>query len=312
MLRFSGRSGLLLFLFGVMFLSGCHKEQPYEAPPPDSRPSIRRAAPLQPSALVKAGESVKIDFVLTDNQQLEKWKVREIRRTNVRYENGEMVSDVAGDNVILEAPIEGTEYKPTYAYTVPAEIAKFTRIDLWAYVWDNKGNKDSTLFIVTADFERMDTLAQFFSILDYSVDTALYSQAVDDTQSAFNLIARDYAQPGNIPAMDVQEISTSANNFLKQLSSPNNGTVDSVFVVLTPAEFNYDSLTYSTMRQAFYGNVPSVITRPLQVGDIVILRLTVINVNYNSYHHFAALRIVSIDETNKFMTFEYKRSQNNN
>lgn len=298
----------LLLIILAALVGACHEKEPFENPPPDTKPAIRRIAPVQASALAKVGEKVDLSYILTDNQQLALVEVKEYKLKNVRYEGNIMIAETLAVNTILSNPVQGTEVKFDYPYTV-APVDSFTRIDLWLHVKDNLGNRDSSLFIVTVDFERYDELEEHFSILKYTMPVKLYSQAVTPAESAYNLIALQYPTPTNIVAKDIQEISETPDVFLRQLSSPNN-EMDSVFVVLRQDVFNYDTLSYSTMRQAFYANMPTQKTPVLQVGDIVILRMTIVNENYNNYHHFAALRIIDINLTENYITFEFKRSQN--
>jgi len=325
---------LLRSCLAALALAGawsCRESVPDDAPPPETPPVVRRLAPRDPSLLVRPGQQVVFHCFVGDNQQLAAWSVSALRLENFRYVDTTLANrdgstrdtvigraDTVGRELLLTQGLSGNSREVSYAYTVP-DWPVFTRIELWATVEDRAGLRDSTSLALVIDFERTDTLAEYFSILSYESDTlwAAYAdtaQNADTTRSAFNLIARRYPPALNAAAQDVAEASDSllGADFLPALRSPNNG-FDSVFVVLTPALFNYDQLTYATMRQAWETHLQRPRASGFAVGDVVILRLRLRHRSYRDYHHFAALRVAEInggpDSTAHWLRFDYKRSQ---
>ena len=312
-------------LAALVLAVACREDIPNDAPPPDTAPVIRRLAPRDPSLLVRPGQRITYSCFVGDGQQLARWQVAALRLENYRYRdttrNGRdtvvATADTLGRQVLFTQGVAGTSREVSYTYTVP-DWPVFTRIELWASVEDRGGQRDSTPLSLVIDFERTDTLAQFFSILSYRSDTlwAAYADSIpppDTLRSAFNLIARRYAPRGNDAAQDVAEASTRVRvPFAPVLRSPNNG-FDSVLVVLPPDRFNYDLLTYATLRQAWETHLQRPQATNLQVGDVVLLRLRLRHRSYRDYHHFAALRIAELhtgpDSTDHWLRFDYKRSQ---
>ncbi|MDW8333058.1 MAG: hypothetical protein RMM53_02460, partial [Bacteroidia bacterium] len=235
--------------------------------------------------------------------------------TNVRYYDDQIVvngqvrdtvliaGDLVGRTMLVDKNISGNSLRETLSYVVPNR-EPMTRIELLFRVEDNKGQKDSSLFVVTVDFERVDTLARYFSMLSYQNDT-IYNQLAGGNLGAFNLIARRRAT--NIAAQDIRETTQISGQFDQAFVSPNNYGA-AVMVVVREQEFNYNQATYSTMRQAFLARVPVARTPKLRPGDIVILRLTELNLKYQNWNHFAAIRIKEVKTT---ASDDYKRSQDN-
>ncbi len=308
----------------VLLATACREQVPDDAPPPDTPPVIRRLAPREPSLLVRPGQSLTFSCFVGDGQQLARWQVAALRLENYRYRDTTRqgrdtvvaTADTLGRQLLFEQSLSGTSREVSYTYTVP-EWPVFTRIELWASIEDRAGQRDSTPLSLIIDFERTDTLAQFFSMLSYRSDTlwAAYADTAqtDSLRSAFNLIARRHAPRGNTAAQDVAESSSRMQGpFVPVLRSPNNGA-DSVLVVLPADRFNYERLTYAILRQAWETHLQRTRVSGLQVGDVILLRLRLRHRTYRNYHHFAALRVAEIhtgtDSTDHWLRFDYKRSQ---
>lgn len=309
---------LLLCVLLLAAVVGCREDDPFELPPPDGAPAVRRVAPAVSSSLNSAGDVVSFSFSFSDNEQLARWTLLERRLTNLRYlDTTLVVSGVPRDTALLRADtvyagvaadetLSGNEVTKAFSYTVPVGDP-LMRVELLATVFDNKGASDSTLYVLTVDFERTDSLAQHFEILSYTGDT-LYNGLSAVGPNAFNLVAR--APASNVAARDIEETTTTVGAFSMALRSPNTAPND-VFVVVKPAEFNYDSLTYAILRQTFLSRIPSATTGQLQVGDVVILQMSLVHEGYNNWNHFAAIRIreiVAVGNNQDYIVFDYKRS----
>ncbi len=301
---------------------GCKDRERNELPPVDSAPTIRRISPPAPSQLALPGTPISLTFQLADNERLARFTVEEKTLTNVRYYDDQIVvngvtrdtvlltGDVLSQSLIVDKEISGNSVRESVKYVVP-NLPPMTRIELNFCVEDNKGQKDCSLFVVTVDFKRTDTLAQYFSMLSYRNDT-LYNRMAGGNLGAFNLIARQHAS--SLAAQDIRETTETSGEFDQSIVSPNN-QFGAVMVVVRENEFNYDQASYSTMRQAYLSRVKVQRTPKLRVGDIVLLQLTELNLKYNNWNHFAAIKVKEVVTTQfddfDYIVFDYKRSQDN-
>jgi hypothetical protein len=293
----------------------------------DRAPSIRRIAPQQPAALLLPNDGINLSYKVADNEELASVKLYETRLTNVRY--GQDGAVISADTVqgfrraeIFTKNLTGNQAIVDYLYTVPSSIQTFTRIEIFAQVFDTKGQSEVFgPFVISVDFARQDPLAEYFSILSYEGDTIYNNQSVSRA-SGFNLIGRRRTNPSNfnnVAAKDIQESTMTTGEFKRALISPNNG-VQNVFVVLKPNQFNFEQLTYATMLAAFQSNPQTQETAQLEVGDIVILRMALLHQTYQGAfrNHLAAIRIKDFGPIpgqgdpvgdDDFIRFDYKRSQ---
>jgi hypothetical protein len=290
---------ILLALAGLALLASACSPEKNDPLPINGKPEVRRLSPSQPSVLDTAGATVELSFVLADNEALASWRLVAIINNQV--------------TTLVEEDITGTDLRRNYSYTIPT-LPRLTQIRIRAYVTDNIGQIDSTDvlddLIISVDFIRDTT--QPYAILSYTNDT-LYNRLSIVPQQGFNLLLRRWVQTNNAAAMDIQETTAAVSldeAFEREFRSPNNaanGNTD-VFVVLSPAEFNYDQLTYTTMLEAWSANPKSATTGRLNEGDIVIMRL-------NLEPHLAAIRIKQINDNgaldfDDYIVFDYKRSEN--
>ncbi len=277
---------LWLLIFSSLFIFSCKKETTKdELPPVDKRPSIVRTAPSTSTSNLLEGETVNLSYQLSDNELLKSIKI--IERIN------------DNDRVLLEEDITGTILKKDFAYTVPQGLNDLTVIKIIAFVYDNKMQFDSTVYIVTKDFVR-DTTEQY-SLLSYENDT-IYSKFSITGLSAFNCIARTNNVTNNT-AKDIEENSQISGNFLASWISPNTNP-NKNFVVLTTSQFNFEQARYSTIDQAFRANSPRLETGTLRVNDIVILKSRI------SPHYIVFKIKAVVDGLNDedYIVFDYKRS----
>jgi hypothetical protein len=310
----------------VALFSGCEKDEPALSVPSDKKPAIRRIDPQQSNVLAKPGSTVSARFIMADNEELKQWEVLAEVLTNFRTErlllpvNGRLVdttiyrADTARQVIHLE-DLVGNQADMVYEYRVPT-LPTFSRIDLKARVYDVKDQQDTSIIRITVDFARPDTFVDNFQILTYERrDTLFHGLSTEDIRIAYNLQGRSGATPINEGDKDIQEASqdTSTKFFEAAITSPNNSFDPAALVVLSSDVFNYERTTYQTMRQAFIANAPENVTPPLKEGDIVILRMSLRHRNFRNYHHFAAIRIMSVVRDNaeplkSYIVFQYKRS----
>jgi hypothetical protein len=212
--RMKIQSCFFMLLVSSLIIMSCKKESSKdELPPVDTRPSIVRTSPSISSANVLEGESIDLSYQLADNQWLKTFKI--IERIN------------DNDRVLLEEEITGTFIKKDFTYTVPQGLNDLTVIKLIAFVYDNKMQFDSTVFVVTKDFIRDTT--ELYNLLSYQNDT-IYSNLSITGKNAFNCIARTNVVNNNT-AKDIQENSQVSGNFLASWISPNTNP-NKNFVVL--------------------------------------------------------------------------------
>ncbi len=279
-------NSLWVLIFSSLFIFSCKKETTKdEMPPVDKRPSIVRTAPSTSSSNILEGESVNLSYQLADNELLKSIKI--IERIN------------DNDRVLLEEDITGTILKKDFSYTVPQGLNDLTVIKIIAFVYDNKMQFDSTVYIVTKDFVR-DTTEQY-SLLSYENDT-IYSNLSITGLNAFNCIARTNNVTNNT-AKDIQENSQVSGNFLASWVSPNTNP-NKNFVVLTTSQFNFEQARYSTIDQAFRANTPRLETGSLRVNDIVILKSRITP----HYIVFKIKAVVDGPNDEDYIVFDYKRS----
>lgn len=284
--RMKIQSCFFMLLVSSLIIMSCKKESSKdELPPVDTRPSIVRTSPSISSANVLEGESIDLSYQLADNQWLKTFKI--IERIN------------DNDRVLLEEEITGTFIKKDFTYTVPQGLNNLTIIKLIAFVYDNKMQFDSTVFVVTKDFIRDTT--ELYNLLSYQNDT-IYSNLSITGKNAFNCIARTNVVNNNT-AKDIQENSQVSGNFLASWISPNTNP-NKNFVVLNTSQFNFEQAKYSTIDQAFRSNTPKLETGTLRPNDIVILKSRI------SPHYivFKINAVVDGPGDEDYITFDYKRS----
>jgi hypothetical protein len=238
---------------------------------------------------------------MADNERLRRFQLIELI--------GGVRTELVNDTLV------GREATKEFEYSISPFLSPLTEITLRALVTDASGFQDSTDFILTVDIPR-DT-ASTFPILTYLNDPQVNNNVVfsfqdDNNAAAYDLIQRRVVlESGSVAAKDIADTTQGGNAFTRGFVSPNNRSNNRprAFVVLSASQFNFNRLTYQSMDQAFNANVPRSFTGPLQVGDIVILKL-------NLQPHYAAIRITRVQDDGPgggldFITFDYKRSSDN-
>ncbi len=277
---------IILLTITLLFWASCKKESAKdELPPTDKRPTIVRTAPSTSSSNLIEGESVNLSYQLADNELLKSFKIIE------RIDNN--------DRILLEEDITGTLLKKNFTYTVPQGLNNLTVIKIIAFVYDNKMQVDSAVYIVTKDFIRDTT--ELYTLLSYENDT-IYSNLSISGKNAFNCIARTNIVSNNT-AKDIQENTQISGNFLASWISPNTASTKN-FVVLTTAQFNFEQARYSTIDQAFRSNTPKLETGTLRPNDIVLLKSRI------SPHYivFKIKEVIDRPGDEDYIVFDYKRS----
>ena len=280
---------LLVSLSALLLWTGCNTDNP-PIIPDDSDPTVTLISPTRSYDLAYRGDDVSVTFRLDDNESLRSYWVQETW-TSV------LGTVYHKDHAVLLGPedVSGNHFALTVDYTVPITIVQdYTTITLDVYATDNKDKVAMSTFEISVLPEPGTT--SDFKIQEYEECDTIYSQ-LTGSNFYFSLINRSNVV--DIAAdRDLGEASTTG--FDAVLEAPNQGGVDSVFVVTNAGDFNYDELTWETTWQAFVtSNNIGMTTPPLSAGDIVILKM------FNA-PHFAVLRIKEIQSLGGLIIFQYK------
>jgi hypothetical protein len=292
--------GFLAFaLVAAMLFTGCdpEKDDVNTDPPVDSDPLVTLLSPVSGYALVKKGESISISFEIHDNELLTTWEATD-QYTSVSGVVYQPETRITGQY----AAISTQNQVRTIQYTVPdlPSVQVYSTIDIRAYATDNKGKRAIAKFRINV--LPNDSSATAYSIQEYTTSASLFTQSSGGNYT-FDLInftsGTNSSMP--VPNMYLREVSVAPNNDFV-FESPIWGATDSVLVTTNQSVFNYDDLTYETMWQAFVtSNRIGRLTDPLQLGDIVILKLP-------NLPHYAAIKVQGISPSTGEMTFVYKYS----
>ena len=255
-------------------------------------------------------EQVRLDYILADNEQLANW---ELRLRTYPFADEDLVGQ---DTILVSENISGTQVRKTFFYDVPDTFStgSITNLVFTAYTADNVGNGDTLDFILQVFTETTDTCQppNQYGMLNYTTNDTLFSPDAAMAAFSFNMLQRNYA--GSDAASDIRVVDTSTASFNPMLSSPNND-MEAVFAVYKPAVLNYDQLNWCKMHQSFITRTPMMMTPELAEGDIVVLRMDVIDQLTPTKPHYAAAKIIEINDAvgdeDDYIVFQYKRSENN-
>jgi len=283
-------SSVRLLVFGLLVaacIAAC--KQDVRLIVPENEPPIITLDTVISAFQGKLGEQITVPVRTADNEGLHLFRVV-ARRTDSKG------AILWKDSIIYELGLEGSGMNFNYTYTIPANHNIYDRVYFTLYALDLEGFWDSTFMNVTVVPERY-VPNKDYPIQTYT-DTILFrngkvGSGQPNAKSFFNFAGRMYA-----PNVNDQDIADTVRAKLTPptynpiLRSPNNGTRDSIFVVTNPTVFNYTAATYTTIWQAFYSAAkPARHTPPLNVGDIVIMRLKLANL---ADEMFAVLRVKDI------------------
>lgn len=285
------RRYITLFLISL-FLYQCKPEQKEDVLPQDQPPTIVRIEPSVSSITDTAGAKVNFVFKIADKEALASWKIKEI---------------APNDSLLYEEPLSGSqELTKYYTYTIP-NYDSLTQITIRAYVYDNKGQADSTDYKIVVDFVRNNP--ETFGILSYTNDT-IYNKQSSTQKSAFNCLLRTNIT-STTASRDFAETTDTPGQFDKKFTSPNNN-FQKVFAIYNVNTINWNELTYTLIDNSYKVAPTYDTTKTLNVGDILILKLRYKEPGYEAFNQYAVIKINQIyDDPNSdedYIVFDYKRT----
>lgn len=316
----SARRGRLFgpLLLLVLALAGCKQDPPLdELIPADGGPAITIVAPANTRFLRQAGQTVTVTFQLADNEALK------LFRAVPRIFDAK--DSLIGDALPLDFEVTGTNETFPFTLTVPA-LDPFFKIQYNCYVIDTKGAFASTNFWVSVVPDPSDP--PLYRTLSYTGDTIRNPASTQDYGFNFTSravlplspIAYGNTSPSQRLQMDIAlqtvPIAPSLTKTWEPfLISPNNNQLglDSVFVVVNSANFNYAAADYNTIYRAFFSDPLPQTQTPLlytlTTNDYIIVRLI-----KSPQPQFAVMRIVEVRDdlqggvfgNNDVLIFDYK------
>lgn len=238
-------------------------------PPKDKAPAITLVSPTNNNILGLAGTYAAFYFRLDDNEALKVFRV-----TGQIFNQKDSL--IGTEYLVQEdVAIQGKTSLQPLVMIIPATLLPGFKIRLSAYAIDTKGAYNKTIAWVNVVDDIPLNLSGSVPI-EYK-DYTIYSKlsATHNNQSYFSFVGIN--PPVNMNSVDVMETSSVAGTFSRILTT---GPIyaapaynPNVFVMTDAQHFNYDQLTYTTTYQAYYSNPqPKATTKPLEVGDIVIVR----------------------------------------
>lgn len=272
--------------------------------PADERPAIALISPSNNNILALAGDHAVASFRLSDNEALRVFRV-------IGQIYDEHDSLIGTEFIVQDEIIMGQKTVQDVNYLVPL-LPSYYKVRLTAYAIDTKGAYTSAVVWVNV----VPTLPAGppHPISNEYKSFRLYSKLSGGVNYRFQFSLGASNPPGqpnpNDPA-DIQEISATAGTFEHRLKSPNNEEdgQSNVFVVLNSSLFNYDLANWNTLSQAFFSAAdPTATTAPLNVGDIVVVRLEYIPIQGE---RFAVMRVTEVvddplGDAGDYIGFDYK------
>jgi hypothetical protein len=287
----------------MLAFSGCDRDIDTRPVPRDLDPGIALEVPSRANFTRRVFETVDLTFRLTDNEALKIWRISE---SLYDTDGNPVVEDV--HLALADEPIAGEVLVKNYVYNVPFDIGgtlvrPYYTVEVKFYVIDSKGASASTSILV--DILPPLDLPEPFPVREY-LDNRM------DHPNAFN--GRDdfnFYNPLVSPTVDLDKDVMIVDDLPgplkgKSFISPNNALrgQDSVFVIIEPTRFNYDSCTYTTLKEAWYsGNPIKRKTRMPEVGEYLLIRLA-----KGTEEQFAVMKPTTIDPnpSTGYIEFDFK------
>jgi hypothetical protein len=299
MRKFNLFSSFFTFLFLMLLFSACDRDIDTRPVPRDLDPGIALEIPSRANFTRRIGEPVELTFRLTDNEALKIFRL------------SESLYDTDGNPVVVDhytnrdEPIAGEVLVKNYVYTTPFDISgrlvlPYYTIEVTFYVIDSKGASASTKILIDV-LPPIDPPEPFL-VREYRNNRIEHPNAFNGRED-FN-----FYNPATSPSVDLDKDIKIVNEVPgplkgKSLISPNNELrgQDSVFVIIEPARFNYDSCTYTTIKEAWYsGNPIKKKTRMPEVGEYLIIRLA-----KGTEEQFAVMKPTKVNETSSPARVEF-------
>jgi hypothetical protein len=277
-----------------------------ETLPSDGRPSIRRVEPSESSRTGSDSVQLNFSFTLADDEALKRWVFV------VNFDTVTLADTLVKDTLV------GTLQTRNLSYTVPdrmLSIGTCKNFTFKAYVWDNRGQMDSTEFVYQVCQLPEDSCspAQTYQLLYYSTGDSIFNPTVGNNRFRFNLLQRNYATTD--AASDIRMAANADPDSLSRILTSPNTNPQTVFVVLKPTEFNFGTATWCTLHQAFITHVATSATPVLEVGDVIILDMALPPTPPSTRSHYAAIEVTAVQDmpgsANDYIRFRYKRTSPN-
>lgn len=292
--------GLIL----LISLYGCDNGEPIELLPEDQAPAITLVSPANNSLLREVDEPFTVTLQLADNEALTL-----LRFTAEIFDEDDQL--IGSSFLVRDIEVNGTNLTLDVTEKVPQGALPYYKVKYTAHAIDSKGEFGSTFFWVSVLPEPATPAP--YEIRTYTGDSIFNSEAAFG--KGYNFTNRQLLPSpqfqGTDLDYDIREVSKTAKLLYQpRLASPSNAFFgqDSVFVLTDESRFNYDAATYETIFNAFFSDpAPSAETRTLDIGDIVIVRLT-----KAPQPQFAVMKITGIKDDGAginildVMRFDYK------
>ncbi len=279
---------LVLGLIGTLVLWSCNDEDPLTLLPVDQAPAITLISPANSSLLRELDEDFTVTVQVADNEAL-----KLLRLTAEIYDQNDL--QIGSSFLVRDIEVSGTNVILDITDKVPQGALPFYKVKYTCYVIDSKGEVSSAFFWVSVLPPPSEP--PVFEIRSYTGDSIFNSEATFGR--GFNFTNREIlpnpTRQGSDLDYDILEVSKTARQLYRpRLSSPSNDFFDrdSIFVITNSTKFNFEEATYQTLFNAFYSDpAPFTITPALEVGDLVIVRLT-----KAPRPQFAVMRIIDIKD----------------
>ncbi|MDP5170314.1 MAG: hypothetical protein NWR72_08705 [Bacteroidia bacterium] len=261
----------IIGLLSALLVGSCQNQDPIDLLPADLAPAITLVSPTNNSLLREVDESFTVTVQLADNEAL-----RLLRVTAEIYNQQDIL--IGSSFLVRDMEVSGTNVTMDYTDKVPQGALPYYKVKYTCHAIDSKGEYGSAFFWVSVLPQPTDPA--IFEVRSYTSNYIFNSEA--PVFRGFNFTNREQlpnpTRQGTDLDYDIREISKTARQvYSPRLSSPSNAFFgqDSVFVITSSAEFNYDQATYETIFNEFFADpAPYATTPPLLAGDIVIVRLT--------------------------------------
>lgn len=294
------RNKQILLLAVVMVLLYSCEDTGIDRPiPENSSPIISRIFPSPNTLQVRSGDSIRLDFIVADQEALQDVSLR----VEVFDENDQFTGEVF---TVLESNLFPlTSSRINYRDTIKT-FPPFTTLQYICTVRDNKEAKDSSSFFVS--ILSSDSSNSRFRT-EYVSDKLLYHRQSGKDYSLNFTTQKMYPSSGsNILEQDIAEASSINDdaNLLAQLISPAALELgqDSIFTITDSTRFNFQEATYQTILEAKISDPSPSDQVILKAGNYIIVSLT-----KAPQPQFAVMRIKEVVDQagyqNDYIRFDY-------
>jgi len=303
-----------LTLFVLVSFFGCTKPDAETwVIPQDTKPAIALLSPTNSNFVLPRGASFTTTFRLDDNEALRLFRV-------TRQYFNERDSIVGGEDIRSDVAVQGKHISQTFTDIVPnvGSLPDYYKIRFRAYAIDTKGEFSFAEFWVSVIPDSLPP-AIHETTLSYAGNSVMLYSA--KSVKAFTSGHRWQFSSGVVPFgtpnppvqnIDIQEVTTTAGDFLATISSPSgaySGDVD-VIAMTDVDHFNYNTCDYDIIEQFYLSYFdPKPTSTKLKAGDIVIIRRPT-SYNVNGDRMYAVLHVIEVNDAagddDDYIRFEFK------